>query len=830
MNFFRSPFEKLAVAELKSINVNSWIVMETLTSGGELFNVFKNMEKYLKILATGKGGPKKEVTARGLLGMGDRKTVLIKVNRSSAKALGMAADGIGEGFKKIAEALQMMGNATQAQKKMNVLVKGITQIETLGKAVLKFALYMVAATALLTVGMIGVGLFALQMYAFYTIFDLLEKNKFHLKVKKAVPALNLAAVGVAIMGLALLTFAAVVAVANPIVTLGVLALTVATVAGMMWLAGRFAPQIVLGSAAMLEASIAIGILSLGVALFALTVPRGVEGWNTIAQIGAAILVIGGTMALAGIPPIPGFIALGAGAMMIASIAVAILGFGVGLFAKAVLNGLKGGLFDDSGHATKGFSVLGVSIIEGGRPMSNMEWIMLSIARSFMLPPLAVAAMYLTAPAVLMAGMALLYMGKGIKEFQNLKIDFDRLPDQIGKTVYAVADAFGKIGEKYPGSGPTFKTIFLGDYSGSSPVYQGIKAVHGMGKALSGIATGIQYMADLKFPTAWDSNGNPIKFRELTSADFERLTVNTQMIVKSLSETFGEIGSSDAANDSWGWFGHSAIEEGIQIARDFAEPLMGLANFINEFGKIKVDTALVTKKTQDIIVAMSGTFGQIGAMPEAEDNWGWFGNSVIEEGIEIVTGIADPLFKLAEFIKVFNETDVDTTTLITKSRNIISSMASIFADQADGKMGGKEARLSMVTMANSYGRMAESMEDWKESINDLDLEKVTEVRKLYEGLAYLSKNNGDNLIEDLGESLIEAIEALSEALAKFTPAGNPPGTPPGAPPAGGKGPAAGPASGQQANGELVAAINNLRSRFDSAISVHVDNVVTTKEGL
>jgi hypothetical protein len=169
-----------------------------------------------------------------------------------------------------------------------------------------------------------------------------------------------------------------------------------------------------------------------------------------------------------------------------------------------------------------------------------------------------------------------------------------------------------------------------------------------------------------------------------------------MIVKSLSETFGEIGSSDAANDSWGWFGHSAIEEGIQIARDFAEPLMGLAKFINEFGKIKVDTALVTKKTQDIIFAMTGTFGQVGAMPEAEDNWGWFGNSVIEEGISIVTGIAEPLFKLAEFVKIFNETDVDTTALITKSQNIISAMASIFAGEGSMKFDAN-TRLTMTTI-------------------------------------------------------------------------------------------------------------------------------------
>lgn len=814
MNLFKSPFEKLALQELKGINDNSFVLVSTLTSGGELFSIFKNMEKYLKMIANGET---KEKKGGGLFG--NRNTVLVKVSNASAKALGVGLDGIGEGLKKIAEALQMVGDSSEAQKRMGVLILGIKQIEQLGKAIFKFGLWMVGATVLLAIGSVGVGLFALQMYTLYTIFDLLDKNKFDQKVNTAVPALKDAAIGVAITGLALATFAVIVAIVNnPLAALGLMALTIVTVAGIFWLAGNFAPQIALGATAMLEASFAVGIIALSTALFAAFVPPNADGFTTIGQIGLAILTVGTVMALAGIPPVPALIVAGAGSMIFAGLAIILIGLGISMFAKAISGSES--IFEDSGHATKGFSVLGIQIIEGGRPMSKIEWALLSIARSFMLPPAAIASMYVGAPAMIMAGMALWWVGTGIKKFQDLKIDYGVLGKQIGKAVYAIADAFGEIGAKYPGSGPTFSTIFLGDYSGASPVYQGIKAVHGMGKALSGIAMGIQYMSDLKFPTAWDKNGNPTQFRTLTDADFARVTTNTQMIVKSLSETFGEIGSSDAANDSWGWFGHSAIEEGIQIARDFAEPLMGLAKFINEFGKIKVDTALVTKKTQDIIFAMTGTFGQVGAMPEAEDNWGWFGNSVIEEGISIVTGIAEPLFKLAEFVKIFNETDVDTTALITKSQNIISAMASIFAGEGSMKFDAN-TRLTMTTIANSYGRMATSMEDWKESINDLDLEKVTEVRKLYEGLAYLSKNNGDTLIEDLGESLIEAIEALSEALAKFGGQGGGSTAPAAAPASSstaGSKPAGATGGNPESYAELLEAVNLMKSRLEGTLTV------------
>jgi hypothetical protein len=114
-----------------------------------------------------------------------------------------------------------------------------------------------------------------------------------------------------------------------------------------------------------------------------------------------------------------------------------------------------------------------------------------------------------------------------------------------------------------------------------------------------------------------------------------------------------------------------------------------------------------------------------------------------------------------------------------------------------------------------------MEDWKESINDLDLEKVTEVRKLYEGLAYLSKNNGDTLIEDLGESLIEAIEALSEALAKFGGQGGGSTAPAAAPASSstaGSKPAGATGGNPESYAELLEAVNLMKSRLEGTLTV------------
>ena len=331
-------------------------------------------------------------------------------------------------------------------------------------------------------------------------------------------------------------------------------------------------------------------------------------------------------------------------------------------------------------------------------MSNMEWALLSIARSFMLPPLAIAGMYAGAPALIMSGIALLSIAKGIEKFQALDINYETLPDGIAKVTTVLATAFGEIGAKYPGGGPSISSVLMGDYSGTSSVYQGIKAVSGMGRALSGIAQGVQYMAMLKFPTKWDKNGNPVEFRSITTDDLAMVGVNTRNIVLALSKTFSEVGQSEAAQGST-----------------------------------------------------------------------WFTSSDYEKGINVVKKMGDPLIKLTEFVKTFNDIKEEEVRAVgNKTQLLIKTLTSSFFANSTELKPNDYFLISMAyqRMADANEDIADSFEDWKESINDLDLKKVTEVRKLYEGLAYLSKNGGETAIEQMGESMVEAIEMLVEKLDEF----------------------------------------------------------------
>ena len=150
----------------------------------------------------------------------------------------------------------------------------------------------------------------------------------------------------------------------------------------------------------------------------------------------------------------------------------------------------------------------------------------------------------------------------------------------------LADTFAEVGTKYPGGGSSFLSMLTGNTSGQSVVAQGISAVSGMGKALTGIAKGVQAMALLKFPTGFDKDGNPTGFEsiDLTSA-VPNLIANTRLIVTGLSQAFAEVGESDAAQGG-GWFSKSPYEKGVKVVKLMGEPLARLAEGVQAMANLK----------------------------------------------------------------------------------------------------------------------------------------------------------------------------------------------------------------------------------------------------
>lgn len=735
MSIFKSAFEKLSLQNQEDIKTSVAYTAYAVSPSGELFGVFLNMEKYLKQIADNTD-PKK-----------DKKE---KLDAKGIKAMGVAMPGIGKGFKLIADALNIMPSGKETEKKMQAITGGIDAMKGLGMAIFKFAGMLALSTPLLILGIPGLLLAIPMLLAVGGIFYLLDKMNIERSMAKVATGLMLA--GGSILALSTAFFLSDLMLSNTSDGWGTSLKIIALIGGTaltFWLVGKFAGQIALGALVMTLAAMPILLISASMAIFASAVSPDKDGWTTIGQISAIVIGLGAAMALAGVGA--AFIAPGAAAMLLAGGALIAMAIGLSAIAKVFQPGKFDYLLADSGHKTEGFLGFGA-----GRMMSNLEWALLSVARSFTLPPMAIAGMYAGAPALIMSGFALVSIAKGIEKFQEMDIDYAVLPMQIAKVTTVLGEAFGAIGEKYPGGGGGFLAAMVGAGEGTSAVAQGISAVSGMGKALTGIATGVQAMAELKFPTKWDKNGNPIAFRTLTDDDFARVTTNTQKIV----------------------------------------------------------------------TALTGTFGKIGESPEAKDPWGWFGNSKVEEGIEIVQKMGDPLVKLAEFVNTFSKEEIDVDGVTNKTRKLIGSLTSIFVNEEGANLSSKD----ISTYADSYGEMAGAvedmatgMEDWSEAVNSLDLEKVTEVRKLYEGLAALSTNGDTNIVEEMGQSMIDAIQLLSDKLAEFATTMQ--GTTPATATSGAStatAPAAESSASAQNQEQLVSAINALRKELTGTLDVYVTN--------
>lgn len=681
--FFRSAFEKLSTQQQERIAEATEYTALQVSPQGDLFGIFVEMRNYLKAISEQKS--------------------TVKLKGRDAGKVAVAAKGIGEGMKLIAEALQMIPDGKEAQEKMNAIVTGIDALSALGGAIFKFAGMLALSLPLLILGIPAL-LLAVPMIAIVGgLFWMLGKMGITKEIKEV-------ATGLAIAGLAMVSLAGGIVLTemilsyagNPWATIGMVSALILGTGLVFAIAGIFGGLIKKGAMAMLFATLPLLAISLSMAIFTAAVPPTKDGWESIGQISAVVVGLGLAMAGAGAAAM--FIVPGALAMIASGLALISIAGGIRAMSSVLKPEMfaKGGIFADSGHATKGISVLGITIIEGGRPMSNLEWGLLTIARSFMLPPLAIAGMYAGAPALIMSGLALMSIAKGLEKFQALDIDYNTLPQNIADVTGVLAKAFAEIGQEYGGGGPSLKSLMFGDYSGSSVVYQGISSVSGMGRALTGIAMGVQAMADLRFPTKWDKDGNPIEFRTLDAGDFEKLRDNTKLIVKGLSDTFAEVGKSKAAEGST-WFSSSDYEKGIKVVKKMGDPLVTIAEFVKTFTDKGIDDDMIA--------------------------------SVGDKTKAIIQGLT------SAFIQNEDGTMIDPSDM-RKAANAYEDMADATSDMADGFI------------------------EFKDGINDLDLEKVVEVRKMYESLAALSKSD-TNIVEDMSEAMIEAIEMLAEKLGEFS---------------------------------------------------------------
>ena len=970
MNIFKSAFERLSIENQQQLVASAQVTSIAVSPGGALFGKVEEMVKLLKQIAVNTAASAKGGGGGGGGGLGIGNAIALKI------VGGKGLEGIGKGLAAIVEAIESMKSTSKEFKdKAEALVLTIDALSKIGPAILKFAGYLFLATPLLVVGALAAPLFGLSLFiitkvlqmasaplsdpktqqaliamgdvakailllgvalvlatvlypagisalpyivltllALGGVFWLLDKMNIEKSMKQVSIGLMFAAGAIVLLGVAfLLVDTMMQAMDDPAITLLMVMGMVVGVALVMYLAGKFAKEIFLGSLVMIVAAIPIILLGVAVAIFAESITPDEAGWITIGQIGALVTGVGLVMGLAGAAS--GFILAGAAAMIVAGIALLLVSVGAGAMAKLFNDTDMSKMLGDSGHETEGFLGFGA-----GRMMSNMEWLLLSIARSFTLSPVNIASMYATAPAMIMVGVALATVAYGIKKVQGLNIDYDVLPDQIGKLVTVLAGAFGAIGERFPGgrksvlsrifgggsqsavadgidavlgmgdalssiaqgvqamadlkfpiytgtkitgyftlSSDTFKkvndninlivnslsttfgelglkypggkkTFLQGVFGGGSqsPVADGIAAVMGMGDVLTSIAGGVQSMADLKFPIY--EGTKIVGYNTLDSGAFDKLKENIRNIVGSLADVFGEIGleypggTKSFMNMIFGG-GGNAVTDGIGAVQGMGAAVAEIAKGVQAMADLKIPiykdgkivgyesmgADAITKVTQNIrqlVISLTGTMGEIGNNPDAQNDWGWFGSSKIEDGVEIVTSFAEPILKIAQAAKTFMEVNVDPAALTGKIQGIISGMTTALSAAGEDAEQQESFVLVLGDVAKKLEEIGKNIDPWvkfvdnfkkyvddmgrlKDTLNAFDKVNLKFTSDMFQGLAYLSGYKGRGSVDQMSKALNDSIKHLADMIEEFKNKVSTPPAPTGTPaPAGTTAPAPG----------------------------------------
>ena len=669
-------------------------------------------------------------------------------------------------------------------------------------------------------------------------------------------ALALAVAGGALiaLGVGLLVFNYAVSSIGSLEEVKMMGLAIGGISLVFAAAGLVSYLILPGAIALAVAGVALILLSAGVALFSLVWgmtetkdlfadtagdQKGIRG-GKLTNFEVAINSIAYGMAIN--PITAGFMILGSGALIVASIALMLLSVGVGMFAKKYADPNVQALFAPRlGYTVGGF-------FSEERTGSNFEFAIESIARSFMLSPVQVGAMYSTAPALIMAGFALSSIADGISDFVKVidkitdKDGLEGVAKKISTTLTTVSQAFGAIGSA---GGVSSKAAKLFGFGGKIPgteqhspeeVKAGIEATRGMGDILVNVAKGVAAFATMRYV---DSKGNEVKIGPDEQA---KAITNITSVMTTIPQAFGSIGSSTTSLGrlaskliegatglkvpTTGEYSAEEVKSGIESVAGMGDVLVGLAAGIAAFangtykdsdGKTQqIDYAAFAEggasfiAIKGILTSIPGVFGSIGKTASLKDKAGNFifggDGSTAEEvkrGIDAVQGMGGILSGIAEFLKVFAESkgEADPVKIKDFLSGIITAVTELATANAESETGGVKllqdlfnALAQAEDMADPLAKVAVSVDKIKTSINAIKLDNLKSTVELMQNINDLKETDAADGLKSIAESLQAVIESLKPKEAAPTTAAAPASLPPGLQGTQKASPAAKPAAG------------------------------------
>jgi hypothetical protein len=517
-------------------------------------------------------------------------------------------------------------------------------------------------------------------------------------------------------------------------------IAVAGVGAAMAAAGLLFPLIALGAAALILAGVSLILLGAGVFVLDAVYKKAMDGLFAGSKIDPTKsnleMMIGGIVSAFSINPIKSaFMLLGAGALLVVSVAMITLGVGLmlmnlaykhstdilspdknnprQLMLETVIDGIVSAfnispiksafmllgaagllvasaalitlsiglvLFDLAWKMVDKSQLFQPSTID--KEITNFEAVMQGIREGFIMGPLKLAGLYASIPAWIGTGVALITIGAGLAAFQKLvnsNIDLKKIEDNVETVLTSVAKVFSDIGKTQGETG----------WFSKSYAQKGVDAVAGIGGTLADLAKGVQAMADLKFPI-YDKDGKIVDYFTISDKAFDQVKTNIASIVTAIAGVFTDIGAKQGET---GWFSKSNATKGKEAIQGVGADLVGIADFVQKAAnltypiewdekgnptkfmtidpKMLGEGGAVRTNIVAMINALAGALADVGSSKGASS--GLFSSSDIEKGKKAIQGIGQDVQGIADMVvKIAGIKDIDSAKAAVSG--IITSLA------------------------------------------------------------------------------------------------------------------------------------------------------------
>ena len=290
--------------------------------------------------------------------------------------------------------------------------------------------------------------------------------------------------------------------------------------------------------------------------------------------------------------------------------------------------------------------------------------------------------------------------------QLSKSDFKKAAFGMATVISAIAKPFADVGKLEMGA-PSGNPILDSIFGGKRYVSRGIKALSKSGDTLVSLAKGVQAWAKLEVTeyevvdagTA-DAKIVPKSVRKLTPGDLFKAKWGMSMVIKSLSQTFADVGRlehGESSENTWLssiFGGKKWVSKGVQAMAGVGDNIVALGTGIQNWanmsiteyevvgagtkdaklvpkGQITMTPTMMTdaaKNAGSVITLFAEVFADVGRMNDGRSaNLGFWGSlfsksrDYVKKGVEsmsgignIVTGLAEGVLKMADMQVVETE--------------------------------------------------------------------------------------------------------------------------------------------------------------------------------